>query len=92
MTGLGVVGFGLIRQVGGDPAGTQDRYTLARNENNQAEIIISGLGLPTRQQIAQFLRDITDLGGPDAAAALAAMRQGWVVVRSPVAPSAETGT
>ncbi len=54
------------------------RYQLVRAEGAAMELIVSGQGPKVRSAIGLYLQDVRALGGPDAAAAEAAIRAGWM--------------
>lgn len=59
------------------------------SERTNWETIAQGEGLAARLRIVTFLRDLAEVDGPDAGAALAALRAGWSTVRVPPAPEAD---
>lgn len=54
-----------------------DTYWLLRLEGGETEILVYGRGLSMRLHIVTYLREVGELAGPDAPAALLALRRGW---------------
>lgn len=67
---------------------TVHHYELVRVEGDVSETVAQGEGLEARLRQVTYLREIAELGGPDAPAALAAMKAGWSSVKVPPAPGA----
>ena len=57
---------------------TRWHYQLVRIEGAVVEEIVAGWGPKVRAAIGLYLQDVRDLGGPDARAAAAAIRAGWM--------------
>lgn len=69
---------------------TVHHYELVRVEGDVPETLAQGEGLEARLRLVTYLREIADLGGPDAPAATAALKAGWSP--TPVPPAPEPGS
>jgi hypothetical protein len=58
-------------------------YQLVRVEHGVVEEIVAGYGPRIRNAVGLYLQDVRGLGGPDADAAAAAIRAGWMTEVSP---------
>ena len=65
---------------------TVHHYELVRVEGDVRQTVVQGEGLEARLRLVTYLREVAELGGPDAAAAIAAMKAGWASVVVPPAP------
>lgn len=65
---------------------TVHHYELVRVEGDVSETVAQGEGLEARLRQVTYLREVAELGGPDAVAAIAAMKAGWSSAAVPPAP------